>query len=98
MTIFRGSRYVTAKLFMEVTPEGIGVNVLGEERQEVQPSKEDTTYIFRPGDRVDLIAYHFYGDPQLAWAILDANGIENEIAIEPGDVLRIPPLSSIPRG
>ncbi len=31
------------------------------------------TYIVKEGDRLDLLAYRFYGDPTKFWLICDAN-------------------------
>lgn len=44
------------------------------------------------GDRLDLLAERYYGDPLLAWRIADANGALDpaELTAAPGRVLRIP--------
>lgn len=48
------------------------------------------------GDRLDLLAQHYYGDPLLAWRIADANRADNptELTLEPGRVLKIPAPSA----
>ena len=42
------------------------------------------------GDRIDSLAYKFYGDVTLWWIIAKANGIKGKTALEPGIPLRIP--------
>ncbi len=39
----------------------------------------------KQGDRLDLIAAKYLGDPLMAWLICDANG-----AIRPGDLVETP--------
>jgi|TARA_R100000005_G_C4997667_1_gene204370 nucleoid-associated protein YgaU len=56
------------------------------------PKTPRDTYVQTvPGDRLDLIANQFYGDPQLWYVIAAANGVgKGTLAIEPGTELRIP--------
>ena len=50
-----------------------------------------TYYLVTSGDRVDTIAYDFYGNAQFWWIIADANPeILDWVDLEPGEVLRIP--------
>jgi nucleoid-associated protein YgaU len=44
------------------------------------------------GDRLDLLAQRYYGDPLLSWRIADANRGDDpaRLTSEPGRVLRIP--------
>jgi nucleoid-associated protein YgaU len=42
-------------------------------------------YTVKQGDRLDLIAAKYLGDPLLAWLICDANG-----AMRPGDLVAVP--------
>jgi len=48
------------------------------------------------GDRLDLLAQQYYGDPLLAWRIADANRADDpaELTSEPGRVLKIPAPSA----
>src|SRR3972149_5526884 len=56
---------------------------------DVQP--DDVLYQVKDGDRLDLLAFRFYGDPILWWVIAVANGIElNPVQFNTGDKLRIP--------
>ena len=49
-----------------------------------------------PGDRLESIAYRYYGDTTLWWIIAKANNISNgTIFLEPGKQLRIPNITSI---
>lgn len=43
------------------------------------------------GDRLDVLAQRYYGDPLLSWRIADANRADDpsELVEEPGRVLRI---------
>jgi hypothetical protein len=45
----------------------------------------------QPQDRLDLIAFHEYGDPKRWRVIAEANGIANPLKIRPGQRLIIPP-------
>ncbi|MBL7501515.1 LysM peptidoglycan-binding domain-containing protein [Frankia sp. CNm7] len=44
------------------------------------------------GERLDLLAARYYGNPLLGWRIADANGALDpaELTAEPGRVLRVP--------
>lgn len=49
---------------------------------------------YNSSDRLDLISYRVYDDPQYWWVILAANGYQIEFDIEDGEILRVPfPLS-----
>lgn len=48
-------------------------------------------YRVREGDRLDLLAWRFLGDPQLYWQIADANPVQDpRELLEPGRILQIP--------
>lgn len=52
---------------------------------------DDTTYQVKTGDRIDLIAVQYYGDPILWWVIAVANDMEFiPTDLNVGRVLRIP--------
>ena len=42
------------------------------------------------GDRLENLAYRYYGDSSLWWIIAKANGIRGKTALEIGKVIRIP--------
>ena len=50
----------------------------------------DKFVMSKVGDRIDTLAYKFYGDVTLWWIIAKANGIKGKTALEPGIPLRIP--------
>jgi len=54
-------------------------------------SQEDDYVIAVLGDRMDLIAFDFYGDPSLWWVIASANSLPGDsLYLEPGMQIRIP--------
>ena len=59
--------------------------------------RETDLYItYNAADRLDMISYRVYDDPQYWWVILAANGYQLEFDIEDGEILRIPaPLSDV---
>lgn len=90
MAINADSRYTSA-----VVTTGIGPD--GETRQEMRvafPVSRLITYTFYrmvDGERIDTIAYDFYGRGDLWWKIADANPeILDWMDVEPGTVIRVP--------
>jgi hypothetical protein len=58
---------------------------------DVPINEEDSYIITTLGDRLDLIAYDFYGDPTYWWVIASANSLPGDSMIPPiGMQLRIP--------
>jgi nucleoid-associated protein YgaU len=57
-------------------------------------------YTVRQGDRLDLIAAKYLGDPLLAWLICDANGARRpaDLVATPGRVLQITTPRGVPGG
>jgi nucleoid-associated protein YgaU len=57
-------------------------------------------YSVRQGDRLDLIAAKYLGDPLMAWLICDANGAMRpyDLVATPGTVLNITTPQGIPGG
>lgn len=54
-------------------------------------SDEDTYVATETGDRLDTLAYDFYGDSNLWWIIAAANKLHNgKFSLPDGTVLRIP--------
>ena len=55
------------------------------------PIRNEDQFIYpRFGERLDTLAYKFYGDSTLWWVIAKANGIKGISALRPGENLRIP--------
>lgn len=87
----RGSRY-------EALPEDVYVDPSGREipykllrlLPPEQPALQ--THLVVDGDRLDLLAHRYLGNPELYWRLCDANGAlrPEELTREPGRVLGIP--------
>ena len=79
------SRYYGTGTLTYVTPAGEAITYLAR-RIVPQPGAPNfatiATHSVRQGDRLDLIAAKYLGDPLIFWLICDANG-----AIEPGDLV-----------
>lgn len=57
----------------------------------IEPQSGDITHMVQSTDRIDLLAYKYYGDSVLWWVIALANGMELvPNALHPGDNIRIP--------
>jgi hypothetical protein len=58
---------------------------------EIPLTENDNYVITTLGDRFDILANNFYGDPSLWWVIPSANGLPGDsLSPEPGIQLRIP--------
>ena len=79
------SRYYGTGTLTYVTPAGETITYLAR-RIVPQPGAPNfatiATHSVRQGDRLDLIAAKYLGDPLIFWIICDANG-----AIEPADLV-----------
>lgn len=89
--IFEGSRYEHSDVVRIVGPDGVA-------RQTVLPADNTTGqqfqfayYTVQDGDRIDMLAERFLGDPELWWVIADHNPEKmfyDYLAV--GSLLRIP--------
>ena len=76
---FKGSRYERVKDYVALDVRGSRNRVKRMRRisqqpqQQHQPQKKTLTYIVKEGDRLDLLAHTYYGDPTKFWLICDAN-------------------------
>lgn len=63
----------------------------------VEKSNQDVyhTVLTEEENRLDLIAYRYYHDGSMGWAIALANEIVDPFVIKIGTVLRIPPIQSL---
>jgi len=59
----------------------------------IPKSTSDVWAMTQSGDRLDSIAFQFYGDSSYWWYIARANGLST-INIEAGVRLRLPPLTN----
>jgi len=58
---------------------------------EIPLSENDNYVIATLGDRLDLLAFDFYGDTSFWWVIASANSLPGDsLYLEPGIQLRIP--------
>ena len=76
---FKGSRYERVKDYVALDVRGNRNRVkrmrrIPRQRQQLPPgAKKPLTYIVKEGDRLDLLAHTYYGDPTKFWLICDAN-------------------------
>jgi nucleoid-associated protein YgaU len=88
--IFKGSRY--ANLATYVTTDGRGRTVTALKTRFIPATPAGYLYTFTAGDRLDLVAYRFYRNPEKFWLIADANNeMDPQDLLEPGRQLLIPP-------
>lgn len=81
------NRYQTTRVKLDKS----GVRVYGTTYYpDIPIENSDKFVVSRLGDRVDMLAYKYYGDVSLWWIIAKANGIKGKAALEPGIVMRIP--------
>ncbi len=84
----KGSRYEAARRFEGADFEGVRPRDMG-------PSTGVVEHVIQVGDRLDLLARHYYNDSRLFWRILDANpdilfGGDVELSEVEGEILLIP--------
>ena len=63
----------------------------------VAASDSDMYFITQYGDKLDVLADRFYGDPNLWWYIARINNL-NSMNLEPGVYIRIPMNADVTRG
>ena len=82
------SRYYDAKLKKTVD----GREVYSSRVYPNIPLRDDDIYVAtETGDRLDTLAYDFYGDSKMWWIIASANNIHDAVfGFEDGTILRIP--------
>lgn len=89
--IYLGSRYETSVVdFISTTANGDAAPVTFYEFSDLgRISFEE--YVWKRGDRLDSVAFQFYGDSDKWWIIPEYNPeIIDPQDIKPGSVLRIP--------
>ncbi len=67
----KGSRYAKARIF-DPTPEGKTV-FEGIRPRDIATADGVIEHVVQAGDRLDLLAGHYYNDDRLWWRIVDAN-------------------------
>ena len=97
------SRYYGSKTLSYVAPNGQMITYLAR-RFVPQPGAPNfatvARHTVRQGDRLDLIAAKYLGDPLVFWLICDANGAirPNQLVETPGTVLSITTPQGVPGG
>jgi nucleoid-associated protein YgaU len=97
------SRYYGSSVLQYTAPNGQTIPYLAR-RIVPQPGAPNyatiNTYTVRQGDRLDLIAAKYLGDPLMAWLISDANGAmnPNDLVATPGTTLSITAPQGVPGG
>ncbi len=68
-------------------------------KKAIPSSTADLLHTVTEGEvgKLDNIAWHYYGTPDLWWVIAMANGILNPLRVTPGTVLRIPSMDIVYR-
>jgi nucleoid-associated protein YgaU len=88
--IFKGSRYQNVATYQIAAPGGRTVTVL--KIRPIPPTPAGFIHVVTAGDRLDLLSYQFYRNPEKFWLIADANTeMDPEDLLQPGRQLLIPP-------
>ena len=88
--IFKGSRYERVGVY-QVTGPG-GQPVLALRTRFIPPTPSGYLHTFSADERLDLLAYRFYRNPEKFWLIADANtAMDPDDLLDPGRQLSIPP-------
>ena len=88
--VFKGSRYTNISVYQTNNADGQIVAAL--KPRFISQTAAGYLHAYTAGERLDLIAYKFYRNPEKFWLIADANNeMDPEDLLEPGRQLRIPP-------
>jgi nucleoid-associated protein YgaU len=88
--IFKGSRYEGVGVYQVAGPKGQAISVL--KIRFIPPTPAGFFHTFAADERLDLLAFKFYRNPEKFWRIADANTeMDPEDLLDPGRPLRIPP-------
>lgn len=92
MSVHVGSRYIKSPVYARN-----GSTFIFNIREKTKYNKELAVYYtVVEGDTIDGIAYKYYNNANLYWAILDANPqYLSELDIQVGDVLMIPNIREV---
>ncbi|MFC4467194.1 hypothetical protein ACFPH6_22155 [Streptomyces xiangluensis] len=100
----RSSRYHDAEIGIHRQPDGTEVRYtkrrLLPPLQELQEEDDAQTHTVSAGERPDLLAQRYFGDPGQWWQIADANPVldPRELTDEAGKEIDIPLAGGFPRG
>jgi nucleoid-associated protein YgaU len=88
--IFKGSRYEQTGTCIVPGAQGRPITAL--KIRFIPPTPAGFLYSYTTDQRLDLLAYQYYGNPEKFWRIADANNeMDPEDLLEPGRQLLIPP-------
>ena len=88
--IFKSSRYASTGVYDVRTPDGQIVRAL--RIREIPARPAGFVHRFHDSDRLDLLAFRFYRNPEKFWLIADANTqMDPEDLTQPGRLVLIPP-------
>jgi hypothetical protein len=88
--IFKGSRYAKVPMLQRTGPDGRTVSYLA--IRFIPPVPAGYRHTFKAHERLDILAYNFYRNPEKFWLIADANTeMDPEDLLVPGEQLLIPP-------
>jgi nucleoid-associated protein YgaU len=88
--IFKGSRYEKVGVYQVTNGSGQTVNALA--IRFIRPAPAGYLHTFTADERLDLLAFNFYRNPEKFWLIADANTeMDPDDLLEPGRQLLIPP-------
>jgi hypothetical protein len=95
------SRYYGSTTLSYIAPDGRNITYLAR-RIVPQPGSQNyatvARHTIRQGDRLDLLAANYIGDPLMYWLICDANGAirPNELVETPGNNIDITMPQGVP--
>ncbi|MGP3981998.1 LysM peptidoglycan-binding domain-containing protein [Streptomyces sp. KR80] len=98
----RSSRYHDAEIGVHRQPDGTEVRYT--KRRLLPPldaaAEESATHTVSSGERPDLLAQRYFGDPTQWWQIADANPVldPRELTDEAGQEIEIPHAGGFPAG
>lgn len=72
-----------------------GPAILKRERLGYIPTPRDINHEVVDGDRIDMLAFRYYGNSKYWWAIADINRVLNPFQLEVGSILVIPDINLI---
>lgn len=88
--LFKGSRYEKVGTYQVVDESEQMVTAL--KIRFIPPTPAGYLHTFTADERLDLLAFNFYRNPEKFWLIADANTeMVPDDLLEPGRQLRIPP-------
>jgi nucleoid-associated protein YgaU len=88
--ISKGSRYEHVGVYPVTTGAGRAIQVL--KIRFIPPTPAGYFHTFTQGERLDLLAFTFYRNPEKFWLIADANRpLDPAELTQPGRRLAIPP-------